>query len=124
MGKGCKIALIIFGILVVIVLAAIVVSMIYCEKIGVAVLQKGVDLVEAKALEDLPAQFDEDQVKAEFQAFREALDAGVLSDKGNTPELERLGRRVQRALDDDEIDAEELEQILESMREISSSVKE
>lgn len=119
MGKGCKIALIIGGIIFVLLIAAIIVGYLYCEKIGEAFLDKMVDSVEAKVLEDLPAGFDESEVKTEFRDFKEALKSGALKDHGKANELERLATDLRMAMSDEKIDADELQRLFEGMRRIT-----
>jgi hypothetical protein len=124
MSKGCRVALIIFGIIFVLLVAAIIVGYLYCDRIGVAVMGKMVDGVEVTVLKDLPPGYTEENVKAEFDNFRDALARGALKDKGVAPKLELLGTEVKTALEDKKIDADELQRILESMREITSGVKD
>lgn len=124
MSKGCKVALIIFGILFVLLVAAIIVGYLYCDRIGVAVMNKMVDGVESQVMKDLPPGYNETDVKAEFDKFRDALASGALQDKGIAPKLELLGTEVKTALEDKQIDADELQRILESMREITDDIKD
>jgi multidrug efflux pump subunit AcrB len=122
MGKGCKVALIVFGIIVVLVIAAIIVGFFYCNDIGKAFVTKMADTVEAKVLADLPPGANEDQVKQTFKDFRNAVDRGALSRPGSKQKLQILGEQVKDALEDKQIDSTELDRIMETMRDISKSV--
>ena len=124
MAKGCKVALIIFGILAVLVIAALVVGYFYCADIGKAFVGKMINTVEAKVLADLPPGTDQAQVKQTFKDFRDAVAKGALSKEGNKEKLGLLGQQVKDALEDQQIDSTELDQILETMRDISSSVNQ
>ena len=121
MAKGCKVGLIIFGILFVLFVAALIVGYLYCEKIGVAFLDKMVDSVEEKVLADLPDEFDEADVKSVFRDFKRAIKSGALKDKGHANELQNLATEFQQAMTDDKIDADELERLLKKMRRIADN---
>jgi hypothetical protein len=123
MQKGCKVALIIFGVIAALAIIAIIVSYIYCEQISTALVIKMVDGVESQVMKDLPQGYEEEEVRATFDRFRSAISGGGLKQAGSR-NLEQLGREVKDALADDKVDAEELERILELMREISANVKE
>lgn len=124
MGKGCKVALIIFGILAVFLIAAIIVGYFYCADIGKVFVGKLIDSVESKVLADLPPGADEAQVKQSFKDFRDAVAKGALSKEGSKEKLGLLGEQVKNALEDQQIDSTELDQILETMRDISSGVSQ
>jgi hypothetical protein len=119
MGKGCKIALIIFGIILVLIIAAIIVSYIYCDRIGQAFMNRMMDAVEDQVLSDLPEGYDRDMVQQEFTDFREALLSGAFKDEGKANDIQRLGTEFQAAMTDSEIDGEELGRIINLMRKVS-----
>jgi hypothetical protein len=118
MSKGCRIALIIFGILLLLVIAVIVLSYVFCSQIQDFVIEKAVNSAEEAVLRDLPAGFDEQEVKSTFREFKEALKSGALQDEENAERLQKLVHEVQYALSDEEIDKEELERILGLMKQI------
>ncbi|MCK4858598.1 MAG: hypothetical protein KAT58_11560 [candidate division Zixibacteria bacterium] len=124
MGKGCKVALIIFGLLLLLLIAAVVVGYFYCEKIGTIVLEKMVDQVEQKLLADLPDGFEEQDVKTQLRDFRELIRSGALKNEKNAKRIEQLGQEVSMALSDGKVDADELERILKLMREFGPATIE
>ena len=118
MGTGCKILLIVAVVLLVVVGVGIVLSYIYCEKIGTALIEKSTDMLQSQVLKDLPEGFQADDIKAAFKDFKDALKSGALKDKLKKDKIQAFAQDVQKALKDQKIDKEELEKILQSMKEI------
>jgi hypothetical protein len=120
-GKGCKIALIILGVLFVIV---VIVGYIVCtniDKIADYAVTKSIDAFETKILENLPQGYDEAEVKETFDEVRRAYAEGELSGEELGPQLQVIGRSVQDAFEDEELTTEELDEILERMRDLTDS---
>jgi len=120
MGTGCKVLLIIGAILVAILAIGIILSYVYCEKIGTALIEKSTDAIEFQVLKDLPEGYQLDDIKAAFKDFKEALKSGALKDKLKAPKIQAFAAEIQNVLKDKKIDKEELDKILASMKEIVS----
>jgi hypothetical protein len=118
MGTGCKVLLIVGAILVVIFGVGVVLSYVYCDKIGTALIDKSTDALQVQVLKDLPEGYNADDIKAAFTDFKDALKSGALKDKIKAPKIQAFAVEVQNALKDKKIDKEELDKILASMKEI------
>lgn len=118
MGKGCKVLLIIGAILIVILGVGIILSYVYCEKIGTALIEKSTDAIELQVLKDLPEGYKVDDIKAVFKDFKEALKSGALKDKLKAPKIQAFAIDIQNAMKDRKIDKEEIDKLLASMKDI------
>jgi hypothetical protein len=118
MGKGCKVLLIVGIILIAIVCIIIALLYINREKIGTALIDKSTDAIELQVLKDLPEGYQPDDIKAAFKDFKESLKSGALSDKLKAPKISAFATDIQNALKDKKIDKEELDKILEAMKDI------
>jgi hypothetical protein len=120
-GKGCKIALIIVGILVVI---AIIAGYFVCtniDKIAKFAVVKTIDAFEVKIMESLPDGYDEDEVKNVFENARKAFEEGKLSGEKAGMKVQEISMTFQQAFDDDELTTEELDEVLEQIKKLSDS---
>gem|GEM_PF-2386955 len=120
-GKGCKIALIIVGILVVI---AIIAGYFVCtnlDKIAKFAVMKSIDAFEVKIMDDLPDGYDEAEVKHVFENARKAFEEGKLSGEETGMKVQEISLTFQQAFDDDELTTEELDELLQQIRELSGS---
>jgi MoaA/NifB/PqqE/SkfB family radical SAM enzyme len=120
-GKGCKIALIIVGILVVI---AIIAGYFICtniEKIAKFAITKSIDAFEVKIMDNLPDGYDEAEVKEVFENARRAFKEGKLSGEETGMKVQEISMTFQHAFDDDELTTEELDELLQQIRELSDS---
>lgn len=120
-GKGCKIALIILGILFVIVVVAGYFVCTNMEKIAKYAVTKSLDAFETKIMENLPEGYDESEVEEVFDDVRGAFDRGELSGEQLGTDIQRISVSVQDAFEDDELTTEELDGILEQMRGLTDS---
>jgi hypothetical protein len=120
-GKGCKIALIIVGILVVI---AIIAGYFVCaniDKIAKFAVMKTIDAFEVKIMDNLPDGYDEAEVEQVFENARKAFDEGKLSGEKTGMKVQEISMIFQQAFDDDELTTEELDELLQQIRELSGS---
>ena len=118
MGTGCKVLMIVGLVLVAILAVGIVLSYVYCDKITSSFLDKSVDALQAQVLKDLPEGYNVDDIKATFQDFKDTLKSGALKDKLKADKVKAFATQVHAALSDKKIDKEELDKILQSMKEI------
>ena len=120
MGTGCKVLLIIGAILIVILGVGIILSYVYCEKVGNALIESSTNVIEQQVLKDLPEGYKIEDIKAAFKDFKEALKSGALKDKLKAPKIQAFAAEIQNVLKDKKIDKEELDKILTAMKEIVS----
>lgn len=118
MGTGCKFLVVVGGVLILIIGVGIILSYLYCDKIGSALVDKATTALETQVLKDLPEGYQIDDIKAAFKEFREALKSGALKDKLKAAKIQEFAQDVQKSLADKKIDKEELEKILQKMKEI------
>lgn len=120
-GKGCKIALIIVGALVVI---AIIAGYFVCtniDKIAKFAIMKSIEVFEVKIMENLPDGYDEAEVKEVFENAGKAFEEGTLSGEKAGMKVQEINMTFQQAFDDDELTTEELDELLQQIRELSDA---
>lgn len=120
-GKGCKIALIILGVLFVIVVIAGYFVCTNMEKIAKYAVTKSIDAFEAKIMENLPDGYDESEVEDVFDDARRAFEEGEIDGERLGKEVQRVSLTVQDAFEDDELTTEELDEILKQIRELTDT---
>lgn len=67
-------------------------------------------------LSDLPDGFDRDEVKSQFANFKRVMGEQIRKGSPDQAKIQQLTQRVQKALEDEKIDADELQGILEAMK--------
>ena len=120
-GKGCKIALIILGVLVVI---AIIAGYFVCtniDKIAKYAVVKTIDAFEVKIMESLPDGYDEAEVKEVFENARKAFEEGKIDGEKAGLKVQEISMTFQQAIEDEELTTEELDELLQQIRELSDS---
>ena len=120
-GKGCKIALIILGVLVVI---AIIAGYFVCtniDKIAKFAVVKTIDAFEVKIMESLPDGYDEAEVTEVFESARRAFEDGKIDGEKVGMKVQEISMTFQQAIDDDELTIEELDELLQQIRGLSNS---
>ncbi len=117
MGKGCKVLLIVGIILLAFLVLGLVLSYFYCSEIMTGIMSKSVEALETEVLKDLPEGFDINDVKARFAEFKEVI-TKQLSEGNMSPKIQSWSRDVQSALEDKKITKEELDNLLQQMKDI------
>ncbi len=115
-GKGCKIALIILGVLLVIVVVA---GYLICTNVH-KLANLALTSVEDEIIKNLPEGYDESEVRGAFDDARRAIEE-KRTDVGEAGvRVQVITKSYQTALEDDELTAEELDGILNEVRKISA----
>jgi hypothetical protein len=122
MGTGCKLLLTVGIVLALIVCAGIVLSYFYCDKISSALIEKSTNALETQVLKDLPDGYQVDDIKAAFKDFKDALKSGALKDTLKATKIQAFAKDVQKVLADKKIDKEELDKMLQAMKEIAGKL--
>ena len=106
--KGCLVS-----VLIVVLLLLIGAYLLYanCDKLVVKV----VDKMQEQVLAGLPESYDREIVKETFSDFMVALQ----EDRVSKEELQLLGDNVKEALDDKKLETEEVDRLMQLMREAS-----
>ena len=114
-GRGCKIAVIILGVLLVIVIVA---GYLICTNVhklaGMALKQ-----VEEDMVKNLPDECDEAVVRDTFGDARRALDEKRINVEEAGYLIQRIAKSHQDAMEDGELTAEEVDGILDQVRTLS-----
>jgi hypothetical protein len=122
-GKGCKIVLIILGILFIIVVIAGYFVCTNMEKIAKFAVTKTIGAFEAKILDNLPEGYDEAEVTETFDDARKAFEEGRVSGDRAGRKVQEISMTFQDAFDDDSLTTEELDELLEQIRELSGTTE-
>ena len=95
----------------------LVLSFYYCSEIMTSVMKKSVDTLESEVLTNLPEGFTAEDIKARFAEFKDVIVKQASQGKF-TPQIQEWSLDVQKALQDKKISKEELEKLLEKMKNI------
>jgi hypothetical protein len=114
MSKGCMIALIVFGIIAIIVLALAIVCYIYQDRILEWGLEKSTRMVAQEIKANLPENVTADEVDELMEKFIQA----VKDKKVEAADLQNIATSFQKALEDKKIDADESKMLLEEIGKI------
>lgn len=118
MSKGCMIALIVVGIIVLIVIAASVVCYVKRDEIAQAVMDKSQQWVTAQIKENIPEGYTEAQVDETIGNFFGAVKNGAISEA----QLKKITGEFQTMASDKKIDSEEAGKLLEEMKKMLSEI--
>lgn len=121
-GKGCKIAVIVLGILFVIVVVGGYFVCSNIEDIAKFAINKSIDAFETKILEDMPDGYDEAEVREVFEEVRTAFKEGELTGEETGLKIQEISNTVNEAFADDDLTAEELDEILDELRDLTGSI--
>lgn len=117
MGKGCKVLMIVGVVLAAILVVGAVLSFYYCSEIMTSVMKKSVDTLETEVLTNLPEGFTIEDIKARFAEFKDVV-VKQASEGKFSPQVQEWSMDVQKALQDKKISKDELEKLLEKMKNI------
>lgn len=119
MSKGCMVALIVVGVLLILVIAASVVCYIKRDDIFRGGLTMGVNQVRAKIVKDAPAGVDTVWVANVAEAFNAEIQNRSLEDLQADPvAMQQLGEMMQARASDDAIDSTEAVNFVRAMIEV------
>ena len=113
LSKGCSIALIIVGIIVVILIAIGIYVYVNRDKIAETLLDKALSYIESEMIADLPEGYTEESVHQILQDFKAAVKDGRVDQQT----IQELQGRFQMAMSDQKLDAEESASLLRSLQE-------
>ncbi len=112
MSRGCMVALIVVGIIVVLVAASMVVCYVYRDDIVKIGLTKLAETVAAEAKKDLPADMTAEDVDKAVEDFQKAFD----EKKIDTEEIQSLSLMFQDIMKDQVVDSTEARMFVEEIR--------
>ncbi len=121
-GKGCKIALIVLGILFVIVVIGGYIVCSNIEDIAKFAINKSIDAFETKILEDMPEGYDEAEVEEVFEEVRIAFKEGELTGEETGFKIQEISNTVNEAFEDDDLTTDELDEILDELRDLTGTI--
>jgi hypothetical protein len=114
--RGCRTALIVFGI---VVLLLIVVGYFTCPRLAKFALEKSFSALEEGLVEKLPEGYDEQEVRDLLHEVKQGIVDGRISGEQAGPKIQAAATYVQSALSDDELTPEETDEILKRLRELA-----
>jgi len=117
-GKGCKIALIIVGILVILGIIAGWVLCSYGPGWVRSAAVKGLEQMEEQVVDKLPDEFDADEMCGAFKDAREYVAAENVSMEQFGTRLQSTMSTIQAAMEDESIDMDEAREILEDLKDL------
>lgn len=112
MSRGCMVALIVVGIIVVLVAASMVVCYVYRDDIVKIGLTKLAETVASEAKKDLPADMTAADVDKAVEDFQKAFD----EKKIDTDEIQSLSLMFQDIMKDQVVDSTEARMFVEGIR--------
>ncbi len=118
MSKGCMVALIVVGIIVLLVIALSVVCYVKRDEIAQAVMNKSEQWVTAQIKENLPEGYTEADIDQVVGNFFGAIKSGDISEA----QVKKITGQFQTMANDKKIDTAEARQLLEEMKKILSEI--
>jgi len=118
--SGCRTALIVFGIVVII---AIVVGYFTCPKLLKVAMDKSISTLKDNVVENLPEGYDGSEIEENFNAIAEAFREGKLKGREAGLAVRETAEIVTNAIEDGTItldEAEDISKALKSLRDMVS----
>lgn len=121
MGKGCKVALIIGVVLLALLIVAGILGYTQCEKLQDFAATKAVESMEKDVLANIPEGYNVEDVKATLRELKDKVKQLVDEKKLDFTKMSPMVMQFQEAIKDKKLTAEELDKLIEQIREYVKS---